>query len=292
MDDRCCSVVLMICQTVGRNPVYIITLVIYMIFIMASALAPNIGAQLAFRFLAGVFAATPLVCAGGSLSDLWNPHERTITFVFFAAASFIGPVLGPLISGWIVQSAVLSWRWAEWIILIGSGFVTILVILFQPETFAPVLLTWKAQHIRAITGDERYKAPAEVQEETTMQILKTSLARPFVMTAQEPTIILFALYLAVIYIVLFTFLDGFDYIFGQTYNLNAGLTGTCFVAIAIGLCGAAGLVPIIYRWQKQAIQKRKEEEGKDYLVPEFRLWYSMLGGAIAIPVSLFWMGMC
>lgn len=54
-------------ETVGRNPVYIVTLVLYMIFVMASALAPNIGAQLAFRFLAGLFGSTPLTCAGGSV---------------------------------------------------------------------------------------------------------------------------------------------------------------------------------------------------------------------------------
>ncbi|KAL9050338.1 MAG: hypothetical protein Q9162_006689 [Coniocarpon cinnabarinum] len=65
-----------ISETVGRNPVYISTLGVYMIWIMACGLAPNIGSQLAFRFLAGVFASTPLTCAGGSIADLWNPLER------------------------------------------------------------------------------------------------------------------------------------------------------------------------------------------------------------------------
>lgn len=54
-------------ETFGRNPVYIVTLILYMIFVMASALAPNFGAQLAFRFLAGLFGSTPLTCAGGSV---------------------------------------------------------------------------------------------------------------------------------------------------------------------------------------------------------------------------------
>lgn len=59
-----------ILETIGRNPVYIVTLAIYMIWIMASALAPNIGAQLVFRFLASFFGFTPLTCAEGSISDL------------------------------------------------------------------------------------------------------------------------------------------------------------------------------------------------------------------------------
>lgn len=83
-----------ISETVGRNPVYITTLTLYMIFIMASGLAPNIGAQLAFRFLAGLFGSTPLTCAGGSLSDLWSPMERVYVFPVFANAAFMGPIFG------------------------------------------------------------------------------------------------------------------------------------------------------------------------------------------------------
>ena len=61
---------------------------------MASGLAPNIGAQLAFRFLAGLFGSTPLTCAGGSISDLWDPMERVYAFPVFANAAFMGPIFG------------------------------------------------------------------------------------------------------------------------------------------------------------------------------------------------------
>lgn len=81
-------------ETLGRNPVYIVTMFLFMIFVMASALAPNLGAQLVFRFLAGFFGSTPLTCAGGSLSDIWNPRERTTAFPVFANAAFLGPILG------------------------------------------------------------------------------------------------------------------------------------------------------------------------------------------------------
>jgi MFS family permease len=70
-----------ISETVGRNPVYIATMLLFMVFVMASGLvgewswqilrdefikltqlqAPNIGSQLTFRFFAGIFGATPLV---------------------------------------------------------------------------------------------------------------------------------------------------------------------------------------------------------------------------------------
>jgi multidrug resistance protein len=274
-------------ETLGRNPVYIITLTTYMIFIMASGLAKNIQQQLVFRFFAGFFGSTPLTCAGGSISDLWTPMERVFAFPMFANAAFLGPVIGPVFGGFIAQSTSVTWRWVEWTSLIMSGLVLILVVLFQPETYAPVLLAWKAQHLRKITGDDRFVAEMEIRGEPFLHRLGTALYRPFLLTL-EPIVLLVTLYLTVIYIVLFTFLDGYDYIFGSTYGISQGLTGLCFLNIAIGLFGASLWVPLIYRWAKRdmaAIQAR----GGSRLPPEFRLWYAMFG-APAIPISLFWMG--
>ncbi|KAF3020593.1 hypothetical protein E8E14_010174 [Neopestalotiopsis sp. 37M] len=276
-------------ETVGRNPVYIGTLILYMIFIMAAGLAPNLGAWLAFRFIAGVFGATPLVCAGGSLSDLWRPMERTWSFPIFANASFTGPVLGPVIGGWIAQSPLVSWRWTEWITLIMSGLVLSIVILFQPETYPPTLLKWKAIHLRDITGEDRYRAEIEIRKESFLHRLQHALWRPFLLTAREPIIMLFALYLTVVYIVLFGFLDGYNYVFGETYGVSQGITGLCFLGIVVGIFCASFLVPVIYSWAKKDLRKI-QEQGGDRLPPEFRLWFSMLGGAFAIPISLFWMG--
>jgi hypothetical protein len=81
-----------ISETVGRNPVYLITLSLYMTWVMASALAPNLGAQLVFRFFAGFFGSTPLTCVAGSLADMWTPLERVYAFPVFATIAFLGPV--------------------------------------------------------------------------------------------------------------------------------------------------------------------------------------------------------
>ena len=277
-----------ISETVGRNPVYIATLTLYMIFIMASGLAPNIGAQFAFRFIAGCFASTPLTCAGGSISDLWDPLERVYTFPIFANSAFMGPMFGPIVGGFIGESSFVSWRWTEWITLIISGLVLFLVVLFQPETYAPVLLKWKAHHLRHLTGDTRYRADIEVRQETFLHRLTHALYRPFVLTFREPIIILITLYMTVIYIILFTFLNGYTFIFTETYHFSQGITGLCFLGIAIGLCFASLLVPLIYKWAKRDLAKI-QEQGGDRLPPEFRLWFAMFG-APAIPISLFWMG--
>lgn len=173
--------------------------------------------------------------------------------------------------------------------MIFSGLVLALVLAFSPETYAPVLLKWKAKHLREITGDQRYRAEIEVKDTTFFQSMRTALYRPFLLTVTEPIIVLIALYLTVVYIILFTFLDGYVYIFQMPYNLDDGLLGCCFLGIVVGLFCASALTPLIYKWAKKELAKR-EEEGIHHLAPEFRLWYTMLGGSFAIPISLFWMG--
>lgn len=260
-----------------------------MIFIMASALAPNIGAQLAFRFLAGFFGSTPLTCAGGSISDLWSPMERVYAFPVFANAAFTGPVLGPVMGGFIAQSNAVSWRWTEWTTLVMSGLVLGLVVLFQPETYPAILLKWKSEHLRRLTGDQRYRAEVEIRDESFAARIRRALYRPFLLTVREPIIILITVYLTVIYIILFTFFDGYDYIFAEIHGTSPGITGLCFLGIVVGLFIPALWVPLIYRWAVRDLAEIKQNGGSR-LPPEFRLWFAMLGGSIALPISLFWMG--
>jgi MFS family permease len=202
---------------------------------------------------------------------LWSPLERVFAFPVFANAAFSGPLLGPVVGGFIAQSSAVSWRFVEWTTLIFGGLVFALVFFFLPETYPQILLKWKSQHLRAITADDRYRAAIEIREESLTTRLKRSLYRPFLLTAKEPIIILFTLYLSVIYIVFFTFLNGYTYIFEDTYNLSQGVGGLCFIGIIIGLFCASGLVPLIYHWAKRDL-KKIQDQGGERLPPEFRLW--------------------
>lgn len=275
-------------ETFGRNAVYMGSLFIFMIWIMASGLAPNIGAQIAFRFLAGFCASTPLVCSGGSISDLYNPLEKTYGFPLYALSAFIGPILAPVIGSYIGPSSLISWRWTEWVCLIMSGLVLVICFAAMPETYGPLLLTWKAAHLRQITGDDRFRAEHEIVDSTLFSRLKVAMTRPFLMLT-EPIVMSMTLYLTVVYIVLFTFLDGYTYIFQDTYGISQGLTNVIFVAMFLGVLSIGVLVPIIYRMTVKELE-RARTQGEKMFNPEVRLWFCMLGAAPAIPISLFWMG--
>ncbi|RSL70859.1 hypothetical protein CEP53_001734 [Fusarium sp. AF-6] len=135
-------------ETFGRNTVYIGSLIVFMVWILGAALAPNIGAQLVFRFLAGCCGSTPIVCCGGSVADMWNCLDKTWGFPIYTSVGFAGSVLGAVIGAYIAPSGVLDWRWVEWIILILAGVLWVLVLLTMPETYGPLLLHWRASQYR------------------------------------------------------------------------------------------------------------------------------------------------
>lgn len=143
--------------------------------------------------------------------------------------------------------------------------------------------------MRRVIGDERYVVEMEIRGESFWHRLHVALYRPFLLVFNEPVIMLLALYLTVIYIVLFTFLDGYDYIFSEIHDTSQGITGLRFLGTVVGLFEASALVPLVYNWARRDF-KKIQEQGGTRLPPKFRPWFSMLGGAPAIPISLFWIG--
>lgn len=264
-------------ETFGRDVMYMTTFVVFMIYVMAKALAPNYGAALVFRFLVAFFGSTPMTAAGGTIADMWSPLEMIFCVAVGAMTSYAGPLLGPIIGAYLP-----GWRWADWTALIIAAGTLIYVFLFQPETYQPVLLEWRAKHLRDLTGDDRYQVGGLASTHTLGRRLMVNLYRPFVMVSTEPIILVFTFYLTIIYFVLFTFLNGYPYIFQETYGISHSLTFILFVALLIGDLAALPLIPLIYGWAKKAAVSGT-------LTPETCRWYGMLGGSIMLPISLWWM---
>lgn len=276
-------------ETVGRNPVYITALILFMIFVMASGLAPNIGAQLIFRFFAGLFGCTAATTFAGSVGDLWSPAERDIVLSITSTANFCGVFLAPVVSSFIGRSTSLSWRWSEWVTLLISGLATTAIALCAPETYAPVILSWKAAQLRRLTGNTRFRSDLEVRLEPLWVRLLRSIHRPFWMFFHEITVALFTAYLTVLYIVAFTFLTGFPFIYGDIYQFSQGSIGLCFLSLDVGILLAGAMSLLIHKKYIRDMSHVKHEPGQQKrLPPEERLWFAMISGP-CLPIGLFLM---
>jgi MFS family permease len=274
-------------ESAGRIPVYLGTSVILMLCILPSALAPNIETQLAFRFFAGLVGCTAITTFGGCVADLWAPNERTLVFSLASCINFCCVFLSPVVGSFIGESTTLSWRWTEWIVLLACGISTILIFLLGYETYAPKILSWKAAILRHETGNDRFRSEHELKLEALWRRLLNSAWRPFEMLIHELSVVLFTVYLMVLFIVSFTFLTGYTYLFGGIYGMSQGSVGLCFLGLVVGILFAAGLaIPLHIKYSRDL--HAAKAKGLVSLPPEERLWFAIIT-APCLPIGLFWM---
>ncbi|KAF3927809.1 hypothetical protein ABW20_dc0101642 [Dactylellina cionopaga] len=270
-------------ETFGRNPTYLLATLCYLFFVFGSAMTKTFGGQVVCRYLVGLFASATLGINGASVQDQFRPVKRAFVFPVIAWANVVPPMIAPIAGGWILENPNLSWRWTEWITLIISGFAFVIALAFLPETHLPILLDWKARHLRQVTGKNYVSEHAE--KASLFQRLKEILPMPVKFFLKEPVVTILGSYLILLYILLFTFLSGFDYIFKQTYNLSVGQTGSCFGSIAAGATAFTLCAPGLYSWARH----HTEHVTGAHLLPEFRLWPAMVTAPL-LPISLFWLG--
>lgn len=142
----------------GRRPILLSTLCLYIIFTMASALAPNWAGFLVFRFLSGTFASPPMSVTGGSIADVYQEKvSRGQANVMWSTATLVGPLAGPVIAGY---TYTYSWRWAFWACMMLSG-ICLVALLLLPETLTNKILRVRATKLNKEKGGDRYVAPGD-----------------------------------------------------------------------------------------------------------------------------------
>jgi multidrug resistance protein len=147
-------------EMVGRRPVYAITLLMAVIFVIPCAVSKNIGTLIVCRLIDGIAFSAPMTLVGGTLADMWKNEERGVPMAAFSAAPFIGPAIGPLAGGFLADNC--GWRWLYWLQLILSFVAWILITFTVPETYAPVLLKKRAAKQRKAENDEKYTTEADL----------------------------------------------------------------------------------------------------------------------------------
>lgn len=265
-------------EELGRSPVYLVPTFLYLCFLLGDAFSPNFAAQIIFRFLSGVSASSTLSIYGGSLADLYDDGERNRIWPLFAMSPLLSPILSPVPGGWITGH--VSWRWVYWIGLILSGTIFLLAFFFLPETFSPMIVQWRTYHLRVITGSDKYTCELEGKDSLGKR-LAHNVSRPAKFFTTEPIIISLGFYLVVIYVVIFTFLNGFEFIFTHTWGLSNGDTALAFLGICLGAIISVLLMPLINMVYHRAGKSRDDK-------PEILLLPAMVASPF-FAVSIFWL---
>lgn len=190
-------------EIIGRRIVYATTLLVAVVFIIPCAVADNIATLLVCRAIDGIAFSAPMTLVGGTLSDLWPNEERGVPMAAFSAAPFVGPAVGPLVGGFLSDAA--GWRWLYWIQLIVAAIAWIFLTVTVPETYAPILLSRKAARLRKEENDPSYTTEKELDPLSKGEMAEIILLRPFQLLFLEPIVFFLALYMSVLYGLLYMF---------------------------------------------------------------------------------------
>ncbi|QRW16511.1 major facilitator superfamily transporter [Rhizoctonia solani] len=267
----------------GRRLIFMISFLPFVLLHLGGALAHNIPTLLVTRFLAGSFGSSPLTNAGGTIADMFTAKERGLASALFAMAPFAGPVLGPIVGGYVSESRA-GWRWNFWIMFIFSAVMFVLSVSFVPETFAPVLLRRRARELHAESeGKLHYVSKYEKGNKKSFgEIMKINLSRPFVLLFREPIVLLFSIYTALIYGTLYGLFAAFPVVFQRGRHFSPGEGGLAFLGVGLGIIIATACTPI-----SNKIYYRAMEKGNGVAPPEARLVMACVG-AILLPISMTW----
>jgi len=97
----------------GRKRVLMVAIVGFVIASVLCGLAQSLFQIVAFRLMQGFFGAALVPIAQSILLDIYTPEERGSAMALFGISVMVGPVLGPVIGGWLTDH--MSWRWVFYI---------------------------------------------------------------------------------------------------------------------------------------------------------------------------------
>lgn len=101
----------------GRVPVYHACNTLLLIFTIACAVAQTLPQLMAFRFLAGFAGVCPLTIGSGTVADMIYKEKRAGVMALWSMAPYLGPVIGPIAGGFLVEAT--NWRWVFWVLSIA-----------------------------------------------------------------------------------------------------------------------------------------------------------------------------
>lgn len=261
-------------ESLGRRPVFLVSFGIYTAFTLGCAWAPNWPVFLFFRFMLGCGAAAPQTVSGGLFCDIYpDLGPRGLAVTVLGLTSNVGPLVGPIISGF---TSIEVWHRQFWIasILAAANWP---MLLFMPETFAPVL--------NARVAKDRVTTQVPVQTSFSLRKHVTILVRP-IRILSEPLVFFTDLFILYQYVIFFLYFNVYPIIFRGTYGMSDGVSALMFIPTGVG---AVLAIVIFVAWDR--FHRLGIESGKPWAVREEyrRLPLACLGGPL-FALSEFWLG--
>ncbi|KAJ6089521.1 hypothetical protein N7467_004737 [Penicillium canescens] len=260
----------------GRNKIYHAGNVLFTICTACCGISPNATSLLIFRLLSGVMGGAPLTNGGGTIADLIPSNERGFIMSVFSLAMLLAPVLGPVAGGFLSEAA--DWRWIFWLLTIMSAITAIVGFIFLRETYAPTLLERKASRLRKKTGNPDIQA-ASKSPLPLQQLIFLAIMRPMKLLCTSPVSIVMALYMGLIYGIIYLLFTSYTVVFQHQYGFSQGVAGLAYLGMGLGCATQLFLGHYSDKLHTKLTQRNGVERAEYHLL-------MLIPAAFALPVGL------
>ena len=117
---------------IGRKRLLVMAVIAFTIASFLCAIAQSLSQMVAFRAIQGVSGAFLVPLAQATLFDIFPREKHAQAMALFGGGIMIGPILGPLLGGWLTDS--FDWRWVFLVNLPIGAIATVMLLRFMPRT--------------------------------------------------------------------------------------------------------------------------------------------------------------
>jgi DHA2 family multidrug resistance protein len=116
----------------GRKRLFLVSVVGFTVASMLCGMAQSLAQIVLFRILQGAFGAALVPLSQSVLLDIYPKERQGSAMALWGIAVMVGPVLGPVLGGWLTEN--YTWRWIFYINLPLGTLAFLGITTFLPET--------------------------------------------------------------------------------------------------------------------------------------------------------------
>lgn len=305
----------------GRRPLYIFSVAVQFASCIWQARVNSGGSLIGANVLSGLGGAISETVVQITIADVFFVHQHATMNGWYLVFTATGAFLGPVASGYVVES--MGWRWMWWwcVIFIGINLIAV-IFFFEESKFVPTMVgrgatTTVTQGARraSLDGEDSTKKDnmkgveagtvertvshidPSIPERTYRQRLAfvTKTEGPITQHFWQPIVVLFTFpavtYTALTYgLILATFAIMTSvqatYLILPPYNFGAEGVGLMNLPPFIGSIFGFGVGGWLNDWSVMWLAKRN----KGIFEPEMRLWLA-LPAALVVPAGILMFGL-
>ncbi|KAJ1658444.1 hypothetical protein IWQ61_002310 [Dispira simplex] len=209
----------------GRRYPYSLGSLVGTVASVGCALANSDSLLIAMRFFQSFGGSSTTVVGAGTISDIYEPHQRGSAMGWYYSGQMLGPTLGTIIGGYVAES--LGWRWTFWLTAIIYGISFVVLTFIMPETLRIAVARKRKMPLKGLPPDMHLqpRPKFDIRRVNPFEMLPT-LKLPYVWIPTMGTSLLMGAY--------YSLSIAISVLLSRDYGYSPSTIGLCFIAFGGG----------------------------------------------------------